>query len=74
MKAGEAKIGQLIKTPYGLATIMAINAPEYISCIVVQRDPKYKPGSPGYKRYAQGIWLYIRGFDFLSSEVVSESR
>ena len=72
MKAMNVRIGQLIKTEYGLATVMKFWAPKSISCIVITTDPKFKPGSPGYKRYAQGEWIYIQGFDFDKAEIISE--
>jgi hypothetical protein len=74
MKALDVKIGQLIKTEYGLATVMKFWAPKSISCIIVTRDPKFKPGSPGHERYGQGEWINIRGFDFDKAEIISESR
>ena len=74
MKPLDVKIGQLIKTDVGLATVMSFNAPKSVSCIIVATDPKYKPGSPGYRRYAQGTWIYIQGFDFDKAEIISESR
>lgn len=74
MKALDVKIGQLIKTEYGFGTVMKFWAPKMISCIIVARNPKFKPGSPGYKNYAPGEWIYIRGFDFDKAEIISESR
>ena len=74
MKARDVRVGQLIKTEYGLATVMKFWALKSVSCIIVATDPKYKPGSPGYKRYAQGEWINIQGFDFDKAEIISESR
>ena len=73
MKAKHAKLGQLIKTEYGLATIRVFYAPKSIGCVIVTKNPKYKPGSPGFKKYGQGEWIYIRGFDFDKAEIISES-
>ncbi len=44
MKAKNIKLGQLIKTQYGLATIMKIWAPKSISCILVGQNP-FKVGT-----------------------------
>ena len=71
MKISDAKIGQLIKTEYGLATIISFNAPKSVSCIIVSRDPRYQPGSPGYKRYGVGEWIYIQGFDFDKAKIIA---
>ena len=71
MKAKDVRLGQLIKTEYGLLTVMKFWALKSIGCMVVARDPKYKPGSPGYKRYAQGEWVYIQGLDFEKAEIVA---
>jgi len=74
MKALDVKIGQLVKTDYGLATVMKIWAPKSIGCVIVATDPKYKPGSPGYITYGQGEWITIQGWDFDKAEIISESR
>jgi len=74
MKALEVKIGQQIKTEYGLATVMKFWAPRFIGCIIVATDPKYKPGSPGHKKYAQGVWINIRGFDFDKAEIIENGN
>ena len=71
MKALDVKIGQLIRTEYGLATVVKFWAPKAISCIIVTPNPKFKPGSPGYKRYAQGEYINIVGFDFDKAEIVA---
>jgi len=74
MKALDVKLGQLIKTEYGLATVRVFYAPKSIGCIIVATDPKFNPGSQGFKIYGQGEWIYIRGFDFDEAEIISESR
>jgi hypothetical protein len=74
MKALDTKVGQLIKTDFGLATIIKFWAPKSVSCIIVTRDTRWKPGSPGYERYAQGELINIRGFDFDAAEILSEGR
>ena len=74
MKAMDVKLGQLIKTEYGLATVRVFYACKSIGCIIVATDPKFKPGSPGFKKYGQGEWIYIRGYDFDKAEIISESR
>ena len=72
MKAMDVRVGMLIKTEYGLATVMKFWAPKSISCIIVATDPKFKPGSPGYKKYAQGVWINIGALDFDRAEIISE--
>jgi hypothetical protein len=74
MKASNVKLGQLIKTEYGLATVMKFWAPKSISCIIVATNPKFKPGSPGYKQYAQGEWINIQGFDFDKAEIIENGN
>jgi len=71
VKALDVKIGQLIRTEYGLATVMKFWAPKAISCVIVVTDPKFKPGSPGHKRYGQGTWINIVGFDFDKAEIIA---
>lgn len=68
MKSRDVKIGQLIKTQYGLATVMKFFAPKSIGCIIVTSF--YKPGTPGYKNFSQGEWIYIQGFDFDKAEIL----
>ena len=70
MKPSDVEIGDLIITRYGLATVMKFNAPSCVGCMIVTTDPKYKPGSPGYKNYAQGEWIYIRGLDFIEAKLI----
>jgi len=43
MKARDVKIGQLIKTEYGLATVMRFFAPKSIGCVLVTSF--YRPGN-----------------------------
>ena len=73
MNPRNVKVGQLVKTPYGLATVMKFLAPKFIACVIVGPN-KWKPGTVAYKRYGQGEWIYIRGFDFEASEIIDESR
>lgn len=68
MKAHDVKIGQLIKTEYGLATVMKFFAPKSIGCIIVTSFAR--PGTPGYNMYKQGEWIYIQGWDFDQAEIV----
>ena len=74
MKALDVKIGQLIKTEYGLLTVMKFWAAKSIGCVVVATNPKFKPGSPGYKKYGQGKWIYIQGFDFDKAEIIANAN
>lgn len=69
MKARDVKVGHLVKTPYGLATVMKFFAPAFIACVIV--TSKYKPGTPGYKMYGQGEWIYLRGIDLDKSEIIA---
>ena len=63
------KVGDLVNSPYGLVTVMKFIAPKFIACVIVGPN-KWKPGSVAHKRYGQGEWVYLRGFDFEASEVV----
>ena len=68
MKANEIKIGQLLSTEYGLATVIKFFAPAYIGCIIVSKKEK------DYKEPKLGEWIYLRGLDLEKSEVISETR
>ena len=63
MKANEARIGQLVKTEWGFATIMEFFAPEHIGCIIVTPFTKAK-------RFQQGKWIYLRGLDLEEAEII----
>ena len=69
MIARDVRVGQLIKTRYGLATVMKFWAPASIGCIIVTSF--YRPGTPGYKKFKQGEWINIQGFDFDKAEIIA---
>jgi len=64
MKAIDIKIGQLIKTRLGLATVMSFFAPAHIGCIIVSPYTKAK-------RFQQGCWIYLRGLDLEQVEIIA---
>ena len=64
MKALDVKLGQLIKTEWGFATVMKFFAPMSIGCIIVTPFTKAK-------RFQQGDWIYLRGLDFHQAEIVT---
>ena len=66
MKACDVKIGQLVKTQWGYATVMKFFAPAHIGCIIVT------PFFPKSKRWETGSWIYLRGLDLDETEVISE--
>jgi|18_taG_2_1085343.scaffolds.fasta_scaffold179755_2 hypothetical protein len=55
------KVGDLIKTEYGLVHVTKVWAAKCVSGIILT----------GTQR---GEWVYLRGLDFVRSEVISESR
>lgn len=73
MKPLSVKVGDLVKSPYGLVTVMSFLAPKSIACVIVA-PRNWKVGTPAHKQYGQGKWVYLRGFDFDASEVVCETR
>ena len=68
MQPSEVKIGDLISTEHGLAQVMDFPAPALISCVIL--TTKYRPGTPGYKNYGQGVWIYLRGLDLKRSKII----
>jgi hypothetical protein len=70
MKALDAKVGQLIKTNYGMATVMNFLAPKSIACVLVTYLPELKAPRRGCKI---GEWIYIRGFDFDEAIIVADT-
>jgi|TARA_R110001583_G_scaffold5598_11_gene30127 hypothetical protein len=69
MKPLEVKVGDLVSTEYGLARVMKFLAPAFISCVIL--TSRYKPGTPGYKKFGQGEWIYLRGLDFDRAKVIA---
>ena len=69
MKACDVRVGQLIKTEWGLATVMKFFAPGYIGCVIINPFPYVKS-----KHFQPGSWIYLRGLDLEQAEIISESR
>jgi len=65
MKASDARVGQLIKTSHGLATIMKFFAPAFIGCVIISK------GKKDYVEPKIGEWLYLRGFDLQQAEIIA---
>tara|TARA_Y100000593_G_C4300918_1_gene333313 strand:- start:2200 stop:2406 length:207 start_codon:yes stop_codon:yes gene_type:complete len=66
MKPKDIRLGQLLKTEHGLATVMKFFAPACIGCIVVSKESK------SYKLPKIGEWIYLRGYDLEKAEIISE--
>jgi len=57
MHPAEIKVGDLIKTEFGLAQIMKFFAPAFIGCVVLEGPD-------------QGSWIYLRGFNLEKAELI----
>jgi hypothetical protein len=65
MIPSEAKVGQLIRTEYGLVTIMKFFAPKYVGCVVVNKETRSLRAD-----IKVGEWIYIQGYDFDKAEII----
>ena len=63
MKASNIRVGDLIKTNYGLATVMKFFAPSHIGCVII---------APYTKNINMqlGDWIYLRGLDLQDAKVI----
>ena len=65
MKAKDARVGQLLKTGWGYATIVKFFAPSCIGCIIVSK------ANEDYTALKVGEWLYLRGLDLEEAEIIA---
>ena len=64
MKPVDIRLGQLIKTRWGLAVVQKFFAPAYIGCIII--NP-----STDVTQFQQGDWIYLRGLDLDEAKIIS---
>ena len=57
MHPSKVKVGDLIKTEYGLAQVMKFFAPAFVGCIILNGKE-------------QGLWIYLRGYDLDRAELI----
>lgn len=65
MKAKNARVGQLLKTGWGYATIVKFFAPSCIGCIIVWKS------KDSYRAFKVGDWIYLRGLDLEEAEIIA---
>ena len=68
MKPRDVRLGQLVKTRHGLATVMKFFAPASIGCIIVSK------GTKDYSKPLVGEWIYLRGLDLEETEIIADGE